>query len=96
MVDVRWERTWPDEQRDFTALDTETGGTVGRVYYHYHGPKKGKWSWFLGSASGYGDSKQEAADAVRAKWKADCAARPELQDQIRPDRMRSPQASRPD
>lgn len=90
MVDVRWERCWPDRPNDYQALDTENGGYVGRIYVHGQGGNAGRWVWFSGSSSGFCDSKQEADDAVRARWKEVCAARPAAQDELWPERLRKP------
>jgi len=61
---------------------------ASRIYIQPGGLKAGGWAWFLGSASGITDTKQEAADEVRRLWKEICARRPEAQAELWPYHMR--------
>ena len=71
---LKWDRTWPDTLRDFTARDPVTHQYVGRIYWRDSGSSGSEaWAWFGRNQFGRGTSgseltKQAAAEELESAW----------------------------
>jgi hypothetical protein len=72
----RWERTWPDKERDFCCVG-DHGDRVGRIYWSVGGiSHQGMWLWFLNGTyqgrhlnlNGSEIEKMDAARALERAW----------------------------
>lgn len=72
---LKWRRTWPDREHDFTA-ETERGYST-RIYWRATGsPETAGWFWASNTERGIAPTAREAAKAVEDAYFAWLTRRP--------------------